>query len=85
MNQKYKIHKDDNVEILAGKDKGEIGIGLMAILLTIDYSQMFGVGWKKGFKLAVKTGLTYLISWVTLMSLVIGVLAAVLFLMPDYA
>jgi large subunit ribosomal protein L24 len=25
MNQKYKIHKDDNVEILAGKDKGKRG------------------------------------------------------------
>ena len=25
MNQKYKIHKDDNVEVLAGKDKGKRG------------------------------------------------------------
>lgn len=25
MNTKYKIHKDDNVEILAGKDKGKRG------------------------------------------------------------
>ncbi len=25
MKQKYKIHKDDNVEILAGKDKGKRG------------------------------------------------------------
>ncbi len=25
MNQKHKIHKDDNVEIIAGKDKGKRG------------------------------------------------------------
>ncbi|MBR4755890.1 MAG: DUF3667 domain-containing protein [Bacteroidales bacterium] len=69
----------------ASNDKGEIGIGLMAVLLTIDYSQLFGIGWKKGFKLAVKTGLTYLVSWVALIALVFGVMAAVLFLTPGGA
>ena len=59
---------------LASNDKGEIGIGLMAILLTIDYSQMFGVGWKKGFGLALKTGVFYGLTFLLLLIPVIGII-----------
>ena len=45
----------------SSKDKGEIGVGLMAVLLTIDYAQLFGTNWKKGLKLTVKTGIWYLV------------------------
>ena len=59
---------------LASNDKGEIGIGLMAVLLTIDYSQMFGVGWKKGFGLALKTGVSYGLTFLLLLIPVIGII-----------
>ena len=59
---------------LASNDKGEIGIGLMAILLTIDYSQMFGVGWKKSFGLALKTGVFYGLTFLLLLIPVIGII-----------
>ena len=59
---------------LASNDKGEIGIGLMAVLLTIDYSQMFGVGWKKGFGLALKTGVFYGLTFLLLLIPVIGII-----------
>ena len=49
--------------------KGEIGVGLMAVLLTIDYAQLFGVNWKNGLKLTVKTGLWYLLAWLFLLIL----------------
>lgn len=54
------------------KGKDEIGIGLMAVLLTIDYSQLFGIDWKNGLKLTVKTGLWYLLAWVFLLILLIA-------------
>jgi hypothetical protein len=46
----------------------------MAILLTIDYSQMFGVGWKKGFGLALKTGVFYGLTFLLLLIPVIGII-----------
>lgn len=58
-----------------GKDKGEIGIGLMAVLLTIDYAQLFDFGWKKGFRLAVKTGWYYLLVFLALIILLAGSVA----------
>ena len=64
---------------LATKEKGEIGVGLMAILLTIDYNQMFGIGWKKGFGLTVKTGLFYLLSFLLLISLLLGIACVYVF------
>ncbi|MBP5322414.1 MAG: DUF3667 domain-containing protein [Bacteroidaceae bacterium] len=64
---------------LATKEKGEIGVGLMAILLTIDYNQMFGIGWKKGFWLTVKTGLFYLLSFLLLISLLLGIACVYVF------
>ena len=52
--------------------KGEIGIVLMAVLLTIDYSQLFGTDWKNGLKLTVKTGLWYLLACLFLITLLIA-------------
>ena len=51
------------------KDKGQIGIGLMAVLLTIDYSQLFGIDWKNGLKITVKTGLWYILACLILLIL----------------
>ena len=53
----------------AVKGKGEIGIGLMAVLLTVDYAQLFGTDWKNGLKLTVKTGLWYLLACLFLLIL----------------
>lgn len=39
--------------------KGEIGVGLMGLLLMFDYHQLFDLGWKKSFRLSVKTGIFY--------------------------
>lgn len=64
---------------LATKEKGEIGVGLMAILLTIDYNQMFGIGWKKGLGLTIKTGLFYLLSFFLLISLLLGIACVYVF------
>ena len=49
--------------------KGEIGIGLMAVLLIIDYSQLFGINWKSGLKLTVKTGIWYILAYLFLIIL----------------
>lgn len=54
-----------------GKDKGEIGIGLMAVLLVIDYAQLFGISWKRGLKLTVKTGLWYVLACLFLLILLV--------------
>ena len=67
----------------ASEDKGEIGIGLMAVLLTIDYSQLFGVRWKKGLGLAIKTGWYCLLVFLALIVLVVGL--AVLYLLINPA
>lgn len=58
---------------LSSKDQGEIGIGLMAVLLTIDYDQMFGLHWKKGLRLTLKTGWYYLLTLLVLIVLLIGI------------
>ena len=42
--------------------QGEIGLGLAGLLLTIDYHQLLGSGWKKSFFLTVKTGIIYVIA-----------------------
>ena len=57
----------------SSKDKGEIGVGLMAVLLTIDYAQLFGINWKKALKLTVKTGLWYILAWLFLLILFVAV------------
>lgn len=54
----------------SGRGRGEIGFGLMAVLLTIDYSQLFGIHWKKGLKLSVRTGLWYLLTYLLFLFLV---------------
>jgi hypothetical protein len=56
----------------SSKGKGEIGIGLMAVLLTIDYAQLFGTDWKNGLKLTVKTGLWYLLACLFLLILLVA-------------
>ncbi len=57
---------------LSSGGKGEIGVGLMAVLLTIDYSQLFGVNWKKGLALTIRTGLWYLLAGLFLFTLLIA-------------
>lgn len=59
-------------------EKGEIGIGLMAVLLTVDYRQLFGTEWKNGFLLALKTGLFYALTFLVLVSLLIGIILLVI-------
>ena len=58
---------------LSSKDQGEIGVGLMAVLLTIDYDQMFGLHWKKGLRLTLKTGWYYLLTFSVLIILLVGI------------
>ena len=58
-----------------GKGKGEISAGLMLILLTVDYRQLFDAGWKKGFGLALKTGLWYGLVFLLLIALLVGAIA----------
>lgn len=59
----------------AVEEKGEIGVGLMAVLLAIDYAQLFGLGWKKSLGLTVKTGWYYLLTLLALIVLLIGIVA----------
>ena len=51
--------------------EGEIGVGLMGLLLTVDYHQLFGIGWKKSIKLSIKTGIFYGLTFL-LLSLILG-------------
>ena len=57
---------------LSGGHEGEIGIGLMGLLLTVDYHQLFGTGWKKSFWLAVRTGISYLFTLIILSIFLVG-------------
>ena len=52
--------------------RGEIGIGMMAVLLTIDYSQLFGINWKSALKLTVKTGLWYFLTLIFFIALLLA-------------
>lgn len=54
--------------------EGEIGVGLMGLLLTIDYHQLFGLGWKKSIKLSIKTGIFYGLTIALLSVLLAGVI-----------
>ena len=65
---------------LPTKSKGEIGIGLMAVLLTIDYSQLFGINWKNSLKLTVKTGFWYLLAFLFLLILLVAAVGLYIFL-----
>lgn len=56
--------------------EGEIGVGLMGLLLTVDYHQLFDIGWKKSIKLTIKTGIFYGLT-LALLSVLLG---AVLYL-----
>ena len=58
-------------------DKGEIGVGLSGILLTVDYHQLFDMRWKKSFWLAVKTGAYYVLAYILSLLLLVAVLAAI--------
>lgn len=64
------------------EEKGEIGIGLMAVLLTVDYTQLFGFGWKKGLKFTVKTGWYYLLTFLALIALLVGIVVLYLVINP---
>ena len=54
--------------------EGEIGAGLMGLLLTVDYHQLFDLGWKKSIRLTLKTGIFYGITFVVLSVLLAGLL-----------
>ena len=56
--------------------QGEIGLGLAGLLLTIDYHQLLGSGWKKSFFLTVKTGIIYVIALAVLAILLAGIVFA---------
>lgn len=51
--------------------EGEIGVGLMGLLLTVDYHQLFDLGWKKSIRLTIKTGIFYGLT-ILLLSLILG-------------
>ena len=61
-----------NLLLTWGKS-GKIGFFLMAALLIIDYRQLFGETWKGSFRLAVRTGLMYLVVWTLLILLLLPV------------
>jgi hypothetical protein len=63
----------------SSKGNGEIGTGLMAVLLTIDYAQLFGIDWKNSVKLTFKTGLWYLLACLVLLTILVA--AVVLFIL----
>ena len=65
---------------LSKQHQGEIGVGLMAVLLTIDYHQLMGEGWKKSFRLTLRTGLFYLLVITALVVLLIGIVLLFLWL-----
>lgn len=58
---------------LSKQHQGEIGLGLTAVLLMIDYRQLLGVEWKKSFRLTLKTLLFYILVIAALVALLIGV------------
>ena len=61
-----------NLLLTWGKS-GKIGFFLMAALLIIDYRQLFGETWKGSFRLAIRTGLMYLLVWTLLILLLLPV------------
>ncbi|MBP5335344.1 MAG: DUF3667 domain-containing protein [Bacteroidales bacterium] len=65
---------------LSKQHQGEIGGGLTAILLMIDYRQLLGVGWKKSFRLTLRTLLFYILVIVALVALLIGIVLLFLWL-----
>lgn len=62
-----------NLLLTWGKSS-KIGFFLMAVLLIIDYRQLFGETWKGSFRLAVRTGFMYLLVWALLILLFLPVL-----------
>ena len=62
-----------NLLLTWGKSS-KIGFFLMAVLLIIDYRQLFGETWKGSFRLAVRTGFMYLLVWALLILLLLPVL-----------
>ena len=59
-----------NLLLTWGKS-GKIGFFLMAALLIIDYRQLFGETWKGSIRLAIRTGLMYLVVWALLILLLL--------------
>ena len=62
-----------NLLLTWGKSS-KIGFFLMAVLLIIDYRQLFGETWKGSFRLAVRTGFMYHLVWALLILLFLPVL-----------
>ncbi len=58
--------------------KGEIGIGLMGLILAVDYHQLFDSGWKNSICLTLKTGLCYLLALLALILLLTGIIFLVI-------
>ena len=55
--------------------EGEIGVGLMALLLAIDYRQLLGLRWKKSIWLTIKTGIFYGLIIIVLALILVGLLS----------
>lgn len=60
---------------IPGNHGGEIGVGLMGLLLAIDYRQLFGLGWKKSIRLTIRTGIYYGLIVLALALLVVGIVS----------
>ena len=62
---------------IPGSHQGEIGVGLMGLLLAIDYRQLFGLEWKKSIRLTIRTGIYYGLIILALAFLLLGILSLV--------
>jgi hypothetical protein len=60
---------------LPGNHGGEIGVGLMALLLAIDYRQLFGLTWGKSLRLTIRTGIYYGLIVLALALLLVGIIS----------
>ena len=65
--------------IISFGGNAKIGFWLMAILLVFDYCQLFGINWKNGLRLTIKTGLAYFLLYAILFVLLVSTLVLIAF------
>ena len=70
--------------ILSFGRNSEIGFWLMAALLVYDYCQLFNLTWKGSLRLAIKTGLAYVLLYVILFVLLVAAILIVAFKTGTY-
>lgn len=70
--------------ILSFGRNSEIGFWLMAALLIFDYCQLFNLTWKGSLRLAIKTGLAYILLYVILFVLLLAAILIVAFKTGTY-